>query len=33
MRLMEALRLRRKDVDFARRVIVVREAKGVKAVS
>jgi integron integrase len=30
MRLMEALRLRTKDVDFARRVIVVREAKGAK---
>jgi integron integrase len=30
MRLMEALRLRVKDVDFERRVIVVREAKGSK---
>jgi integron integrase len=30
MRLMEALRLRIKDVDFDRRVIVVREAKGSK---
>ncbi|HZY17511.1 MAG TPA: integron integrase [Ramlibacter sp.] len=30
MRLMEALRLRVKDVDFARHVIVVREAKGNK---
>jgi integron integrase len=30
MRLMEALRLRVKDVDFDRRVIVVREAKGNK---
>lgn len=30
MRLMEALRLRIKDVDFDRRVIVVREAKGNK---
>ena len=30
MRLMEVLRLRTKDVDFARRVIVVREAKGAK---
>jgi integron integrase len=30
MRLMEALRLRVKDVDFARNVIVVREAKGAK---
>lgn len=30
MRLMEALRLRTKDVDFARRVIIVREAKGGK---
>lgn len=30
MRLMEALRLRTKDVDFERQVIVVREAKGNK---
>ncbi|GAB3777035.1 class 1 integron integrase IntI1 [Ramlibacter monticola] len=30
MRLMEALRLRTKDVDFERRVIIVREAKGNK---
>ena len=30
MRLMEALRLRVKDVDFERRVIVIREAKGNK---
>jgi integron integrase len=30
MRLMEALRLRVKDVDFDRRVIIVREAKGNK---
>ncbi len=30
MRLMEAMRLRIKDVDFARQVIVVREAKGGK---
>lgn len=30
MRLMEAMRLRVKDVDFARHVIVVREAKGSK---
>ena len=30
MRLLEALRLRVKDVDFARRVIIVREAKGNK---
>jgi integrase len=31
MRLMEALRLRIKDVEFARREIVVREGKGAKA--
>ncbi len=30
MRLMEAMRLRIKDVDFARRVIVVRDSKGGK---
>ena len=30
MRLMEALRLRSKDVDFDRHVIIVREAKGKK---
>jgi integron integrase len=30
MRLMEAMRLRIKDVDFARQVIIVREAKGGK---
>jgi len=30
MRLMEAMRLRIKDVDFARRLIIVREAKGGK---
>jgi integron integrase len=30
MRLMEAMRMRTKDVDFVRRVIVVREAKGGK---
>ena len=30
MRLMEGIRLRVKDVDFDRRVIVVREAKGDK---
>ena len=30
MRLMEAMRLRIKDVDFARKVIIVREAKGGK---
>lgn len=30
MRLMEAMRLRIKDVDFARHVIIVREAKGAK---
>ena len=30
MRLMEGLRLRVKDVDFDRRVIVVREGKGGK---
>ncbi|TFZ07649.1 tyrosine-type recombinase/integrase [Ramlibacter humi] len=30
MRLMEVLRLRVKDIDFHRRVIVVREAKGAK---
>lgn len=30
MRLMEGLRLRIKDVDFHRRVIIVREAKGGK---
>lgn len=30
MRLMEALRLRIKDVDFDRHVIIVREAKGDK---
>jgi integrase len=30
MRLMEGLRLRIKDVDFDRKVIIVREAKGGK---
>ena len=30
MRLMEAMRLRIKDVDFVRKVIIVREAKGGK---
>ena len=30
MRLLEALRLRVKDVDFARHEIVVREGKGIK---
>jgi integrase len=30
MRLMEGIRLRVKDVDFERRVIIVREAKGNK---
>ncbi|MCZ4313516.1 integron integrase [Comamonadaceae bacterium G21597-S1] len=30
MRLMEAMRLRIKDVDFARKVVIVREAKGGK---
>jgi site-specific recombinase XerD len=30
MRLMEGLRLRVKDVDFDRQVVVVREAKGGK---
>ena len=30
MRLMEAIRLRIKDVDFDRHVIIVREAKGTK---
>ena len=32
MRLNEGLRLRIKDVDFDRRVLVVREGKGVRAV-
>lgn len=32
MRLMEALRLRVKDVDFERQVIVIREAKGKRTV-
>jgi site-specific recombinase XerD len=30
MRLMEAMRLRIRDVDFVRKVIIVREAKGGK---
>ena len=31
MRLLEALRLRVKDVEFARREIVIREGKGAQA--
>ncbi len=32
MRLMEGLRLRIRDVDFDRHVIIVREAKGIRTV-